>query len=110
MLTFSFFTICVLGALITLAIEAANGLRKLYAHYQYITSSEFKAYLQSLSVEERLTYKYNGFTRLIGALVFMLIGAFILNTPVWIALLIAATMIWALNKNSKIVKALGRDY
>lgn len=110
MLTFSFFTICILGALIALAVEAANSLRGLYARYKYITSPEFKAYVQSLSAEERLTYKYNGFTRLIGALFFMLIGTFILNTPVWVALVIVAAMIWALNKNSKIAKELGRNY
>lgn len=110
MFTFSFFMICILGAFIGVAIETANALYAFYKHYKYINSPEFKSYIQTLSKEKRLTHKYNKFTRLIGGLFFLLVGAFILNTPVWVPLAIAAILIGVLYQNSKISKALGRNY
>lgn len=110
MFTFSFFMICILGIFIGVAIETANALYTFYKHYKYINSPEFKSYLQTLSEKERLTLKYTKFTRLTGGLFFLLVGTFILNAPIWVALVIAAILIWTLYQNSKIAKALGRNY
>lgn len=110
MFTFSFFMICILGMFLGVAIETANALYTFYKHYKYINSPEFKSYIQALSKKERLTCKYNQFTRLTGGLFFLLVSTFILNAPVWVALAIAAILILILYQNSKISKALGRNY
>lgn len=104
MLSFTIGTLIILASLCFLVSVIFKAIHNLYKRYKFVTSPEFKTQSQNLSKSEKLSYAYNGLSKLIGALFFAFIGMLIINAPAIVVSVPAAILFVALYYNSKILK------
>lgn len=106
MLSFIVGMVIILGSICFILSLIFKITYSLYRRYKFINSPEFKTMSDSISRAEKLSFTYQGMSKLAGILFFVFLGTLLINAKTWIVLVALALLIFVLYYNSQVLNEL----
>ncbi len=106
MLSFIVGMVIILGSICFILSLIFKITYSLYRRYKFINSPEFKTMSDSMSKAEKLSFTYQGMSKLAGILFFVFLGTLLINAKTWIVLVALALLIFVLYYNSRVLNEL----
>lgn len=106
MLSFIVGMVIILGSICFILSLIFKITYSLYRRYKFINSPEFKTMSDSISRAEKLSFTYQGMSKLAGILFFVFLGTLLINAKTWIVLATLALLIFVLYYNSQVLNEL----
>lgn len=106
MLSFIIGMTVISAAVIYTIMYLYNLFSLLYNQYKFSRSGKLDTMYETMSKKERLSYTFNGLSKIIGSLFFILIGIFFIGAPKTVSIPLACILITLLYYNSKVLDEL----